>query len=86
MLSWSQLRALTIAPPSLPPEAVSQNAWSSQVSFTLEAGAQASAAPRGKPLSNYEKLIFAQIYVNLGEQYGEGQTKFFTTVVGQLSA
>ena len=75
-----------MAPPSLPLEAASQNARSSQVSFTPEAGAQASAAPRGKPLSNHKKLILAQICVNLGEQYGEGQTKFFTTVVGQLSA
>ena len=51
MLSWSQSRASTMAPPSLPLEAASQNAQSSQVSFTPEAGARASTAPRGKPLS-----------------------------------
>jgi hypothetical protein len=56
-----------MAPPSLPPEAASQNARSSQVSFTPEAGARASAAPRGKPLSKQEKLVLAQIYINLGE-------------------
>ena len=85
VLSWSQSRTSTMAPPSLPPGAGIQNTQSSQGSFTPEAGARAPATPRGRPLSDQEKLILTQICVSLADQYGEGQTKFFTMVVGQLS-
>lgn len=74
-----------MAPTSLPLGIGTQNLPGSQASFNSEAEVRASVVPRGRPLSEQEKVILAQICIALSEHYGQGQTKFFSMVVGQLT-